>query len=153
PPVANVESILVLLTVHLDELAALSRGSGRAEQKPCEAVPAVFKRRSACLESDRGFESRRVQGRYARIESERAAWALAQLRLPVVHKVVEKVEAKPDLMSALHPARVRIERVGLVIAEKGVPFFGIAEACIVGDIKSRHAPFPRIRPVSPGKPQ
>src|SRR5215813_2537761 len=55
PPVANIETIHVLQTVHLDELAALSRNSGRAEQKPREAVPAVLKRWSVSPESDGGF--------------------------------------------------------------------------------------------------
>src|SRR5262249_38544603 len=102
PPVAHVETVHVLQTVHLDVLGTLSRNSGRAEQKSCEAVPAVLKRWSVFLESNSGSESIGVQSRYAIIESERAAWAFAQLRLPMVHEVVEKVKAKADLVSALH---------------------------------------------------
>src|SRR5262245_45506179 len=71
----------------------------------------------------------------------------------MVHQMVEKVEAKPDLVSALHPSCIRIESVGLVIAVQGAPSFLIAEGGIVGVIKSRHTAFPRIRPVSPGYPQ
>src|SRR5262245_4714378 len=71
----------------------------------------------------------------------------------MVHEMVEKIKAKPDLVSALHPACIRIERVGLVIAEQGAPSFLIAEGRIVGVIKSWHAAFPPIRPVRPGNPQ
>src|SRR5262245_52516365 len=102
---------------------------GRAQQKPCQAVPAVLKRWNlVALVFNRVLGILGIQGRYARIESERAAWALAQLRLPMVHKMVEKIKAKPDLVSALRPACIRIESVGLVIAEQGIPTFGIAEA-------------------------
>src|SRR5215471_11931561 len=101
---------------------------GRAQQKPCQAVPAFLKIWSVFLESDSFIETLGVQGRYARIESERAAWALAKLRLPMVHKMVEEIKAKPDLVSSLRPACIRIESVRLVIAEQGIPTFGIAEA-------------------------
>ena len=125
--VADVESVLVFQAVHLDELAALPRVGGRTKQKPGQAVPAVLERWSASLEPHSGSESLGVQGRNAIIESKRAARAFAQLRLPVVHEVVDKVEAKTDFVSALHPACIAVEGIGLVVAEEGVPFFRAAQ--------------------------
>ena len=79
-------------------------------------------------------------------EIERAARALAQFRLPVVHQVVDEVEAEPDLVRALHPARIGVEGVGLVVAEQRIPPFRIAEAGIVGaDVERAACRFPAGR--------
>ena len=127
PAVADVERVLVLEAVHLDELAALPRDIGRAEQKCRQAVPVVLERWRVSLESDGGVERVGVQGRHARIEIERAARAFAQFRLPVVHQVVDEVEAEPDVVRALHPACIGVEGVGLVVAEERIPAFRIAQ--------------------------
>src|SRR5262245_4739816 len=71
----------------------------------------------------------------------------------MVHEMVEKIKAKPDIMSALRPAGIRIECVGLVIAKRRVPSFGIAEGRIVRHRKRWHTAFAWIRPVCPGNPQ
>src|SRR5207245_8213751 len=109
--------------VHFDELAALPRACRRTKQKARQAVPAVLKRRSAATESAASRERRRIQRRNRISKSKRAARAGAQFRLPVVHQMVEEVEAKPYLVSALHPACIGIERVGLVVAEQWIPSF------------------------------
>src|SRR5262245_36571613 len=71
----------------------------------------------------------------------------------MVHEMVEKIKAKPYLMSALGPAGIRIEGVGLVIAKRRVPSFGIAESRIVRHRKRWHTAFPWIRSVCTGNPQ
>src|SRR5262245_29100904 len=45
PSVAHIETIHVLLAIHLDKLAALPRPGGRAEQKCGQTIPTVFKGR------------------------------------------------------------------------------------------------------------
>ena len=52
------------------------------------------------------LKSVRVQGRDAGIEAERAARALAQFRLPVIHQVMQVLETKADFVLSLHPACV-----------------------------------------------
>ena len=74
---------------------------GRAEQERRQAVPVVLERRRVAQEPDGGVERLGVQGRHAGIEMERAARAFAQLRLPVVHQVMDEVEAEADVVRAL----------------------------------------------------
>src|SRR6185369_10119402 len=101
PAVANVESEHVLQAVHFDELAALSRIRRGAQQKTRHAVPAIFKGRGSALKSTGGGDRSSVQRSYGIPESERAAWTGTQFRLPVVHQVMEKIEAKPNLVRTL----------------------------------------------------
>src|SRR5206468_9109774 len=103
----------------------------RAQQKAREAIPAVLKRWRASLESATGGERCGVQGRDGITETERTAWAITQFRLPVIHEMVQKVEAKPDRVRALHPTGIGIEGVGLVVAGQGVPSLRIAESGVV----------------------
>ena len=126
---------------------------GRAEQKPGEAVPVVLERRRVSLESDGCVERVGVQRGHAGIEVERAARPFAELRLPVVHQVVDEVEAEPDVVRALHPARIGVEGVGLVVAEERIPASRIAEGRIAGDVQRRHAAFARVRAVRPRNAQ
>src|SRR5580704_3715425 len=126
----------------------------RAQQKAREAVPAVLKRWSASLESAARSDRRGVQRRNGVTETECAARAITQFRLPVVHQMVHKVEAKPDLVRALDPARISIEGVGLVVASLRVPSLRIAEGRIVRAEAKRWQPaFQGVRAVCPGNPQ
>ena len=79
------------------------------------------------LESDRCVERVGIQRRHARIEMERPARTFPQLRLPVVHQVVDEIEPEPDIVRALHPACIGVDRVGLVVAEQGIPALVIPE--------------------------
>ena len=100
---------------------------GRAEQERRQAIPVVLERRRVSLEPDGGVERVGVQGRHAGIEIERPARAFTQLRLPVVHQVVDEVEAEPDVVRALRPACIGVEGVGLVVAVERIPAFRIAQ--------------------------
>ena len=119
PAVASVEGVLVLEAVHLDELAALPRRSRRPQQESRQSIPVVLERRSVPLEPHSVSERLGVQGCHAGVEVERTARTFAQLRLPVVHQVMDEIEAEPEVVIALRPARIRVERVGLVVAVQG----------------------------------
>ena len=126
---------------------------GRTQQKSCQAVPVVLERWSVSLESHSGADRVWIQGRNARIEMERAARALAQLRLPVVHQVVDKVEAEADFVSAFHPACVGVEGIGLVVAEERGSSFPDCPERHNRRCKKRACRFPRVGAVGPRNPQ
>ena len=92
-----------------------------------------------------GVERVGVQRRHAGIEIERAARAFAQFRLPVVHQVVDEVEAEPDVVRALHPACIGVERVGLVVADTADSSPRDCRGLNTRTMyERRHAAFPRV---------
>ena len=84
---------------------------------------------------------------------ERPARAFPQFRLPVVHQVVDEIEPEPKIVLALHPAGIRVDRVGLVVAEQGIPALVIPQGGIAGDVQGRHAAFARVGAVGPRNPE
>src|SRR5262249_8825344 len=74
----------------------------------------------------------------------------AQFRLPVVHQMVEEIEAEPDLVGAPHPACIGVESVGLVVAQQRVPSLRITQGRIIRtDGKRRDATLQWVRPIRP----
>src|SRR5262245_42923965 len=61
--------------------------------------------------------------------------------------MVQEIQPKPDLVSALHPTGIRIESVGLIVTRRGIPSFCIAEGGVVSEAERRQTAFERIRPI------
>ena len=79
------------------------------------------------MKSHGGGEGLRIQRGHTGTESERATRPFPQLRLPVIHQVVNEIEAEPDVVQPVHPACVGVEGVRLIVAEQGIPAFRIAQ--------------------------
>ena len=134
PAVADEEGRLPLAARHLLGLDVLRDVVGQPDQERREAVP---------LERLVAVGRRLVAG-----EAERAARALAELRLPVVELVADDVDAAADLVLREHLRERGREGVAALLAEERHPAVRLAD--LVAVVEERHAALADVAPVRAG---
>src|SRR5256885_16918041 len=87
---------------------------------------------------------------HAVAEIEGAARApTADLRLPVVQLVMDKVEAETQIMGPFDPVEVGHIGVYAIVAHHRAPVVDVAERAVAGDIEDREAALPDVGAIGP----
>src|SRR5262249_24472914 len=135
----NVVALLKFARGHrVVELIRMSERARQAEQERGVRVE-IVRRRTA------------VESGYAVDEVESATGPVTtDLRLPVVHLMVDVIQSGADAMRTVHPIDVCGVCIEAIVALDRAPVIHMRQRCVAADIENREAALPRVGAVRAG---